>query len=416
MVVAHRGARDRYQVARGLHDAGLLDTLVTDLYWATGTAVDRALPRRARRLLHARSEAGIPGDRVRCCAASGAWSVAMARNRMPFGWKRAALRWSDDCVGRRAGRLAEQHESALLSYSYYGYSAFGACRADVPKILFQLHPHPASVRAILLAELERHSECAPTLLKEWELALPEEDFARLAAEPAMAQHWIAASSYTRQTLAEHGIPAERVHTAPYGVDAERFAGRAAGGGGGKLKLLFVGSISQRKGIKYLLEALDLLQDPGIELTVCGWAVDDLALFRGYEGRVTVRPSVNNDELLEAYRAADLFVFPSLAEGFGQVLLEAMAAGLPVLATTRTAAPDLMRTGEEGFVIPPADAAAIAGRIEWAAGHRARLAAMGRAAARTAREFTWERFRHRVAEVVRLILAGQAAERVFHGAV
>lgn len=422
VIVAHRGARDLYQVARGLQGAGMLEALVTDLYWPTGSrwsaAVERVIPTRARHCLEARGARGIPAGRVRCCAASGICSVGLARSAvLPFAWKRAALRWSDDCIGRRAGKLAAARGAALLSYSYYGYSAFSACRANVPKILFQLHPHPATVRAILLEELERHPECAPTLRKEWELALPEADFARLQQEPSMAQHWIAASSYTRQTLAENGIPTERIHIVPYGVDAERFAGATPRSQNGKLKLLFVGTISQRKGIQYLLEALDLLGTRHIELTVCGWAVDDLQLFRGYQDRVTLRPSASASELLQAYRSADLFVFPSLAEGFGHVLLEAMAAGLPVLSTDCTAAPDLIRTGVQGFVIPPAQPEAIAGRIDWAAGHRHRLAEMGKAAARTAREFTWQRFRQGIVDAVSGILEGRTEEEVVpHGAV
>jgi glycosyltransferase involved in cell wall biosynthesis len=416
VVVAHRGGRDFYQTARALQEADLLEALVTDLYWSSdrpwARAVERAVPERIGALLHARNEKTLPGARVQSCPLSGLCSVAAARLRStPFSWRRAALRWSDDSLGRQAGRLAARTGAALLAYSYYGYSAFSECPADVPKILFQLHPHPVSVRKILRAELLRHPECAATLEREWELALPEEDFARLAAEPAMASEWIVASSYTRQSLTENGIDGRRIHVVPYGVDAGRFEPPPAKITGERLKVLFVGSITQRKGIRYLLKALDLLgaralNSRHVEVTVCGWAVDDLRLFKDYEGVVTVRPNASAADLAEAYRSADLFVFPSLAEGFGHVLLEAMASGLPIAATTRTAAPDLIRHGEEGFLLEPESAEAIATCIEQALGDRRRLRSMGAAARERARQFTWEAFRSGMVSVVGDILDGK----------
>src|SRR5262249_36826249 len=162
------------------------------------------------------------------------------------------------------------------------------------------------------------------LQREWELALPEQDFARLASEPIMANHWIAASTFTKETLVENGIDPNRVHIVPYGVQHERFQPRADGAEG-RLKLLFVGSLTQRKGIRYLLEALKLLDTRQVEATVCGWAAQDLTLFHGFENTVKLRLSASHAELAEAYASSDLFVFPSLAEGFGHVLLEAMAA-------------------------------------------------------------------------------------------
>jgi glycosyltransferase involved in cell wall biosynthesis len=408
VVVAHRGARDSYQAARALHEADLLETLVTDLYWPgdrrLANAFERVAPGRIGNLLRARNERLLPGRRTRSCLLSGLGSVAATRLRAtPFAWRRAALRWSDDSLGRRAGRLAARTGAALLAYSYYGYSAFSECPADVPKLLFQLHPHPLSVRKILREELTLHPEWAATLEREWELALPEEDFARLAEEPAMAGNWIVASRFTKQTLVENGIDGSRVRIVPYGVDTARFEAPAAKIAGPRLKLLFVGSITQRKGIRYLLQALDLLDTRHVELTICGWAVDDLRLFRGYEGTVTLRPGATAAELAQAYGSADLFVFPSLAEGFGHVLLEAMASGLPIVATTRTAAPDLIRHEEEGFIIEPGRPEAIAECIERALLNIPRLRAMGLAASRRARQFTWERFRSGIVSVVRDVL-------------
>jgi glycosyltransferase involved in cell wall biosynthesis len=166
-----------------------------------------------------------------------------------------------------------------------------------------------------------------------------------------------------------------------------------------LRLLFVGRINQRKGVKYLLEALRLLPGRHVELTVCGRVLDDLRMFEPYRSQVTIRPSVGLRELVEAYQSADLFVFPSVAEGFGHVLLESMACGLPVLSTTATAALDLVTNGEDGFVVEPGSAIPLAERIEWALSNRRQLRAMRAEARRMAEQFTWQRFRRGVREVV-----------------
>ncbi len=401
-VVVHSGARDGYHVSRALAETGLLDTLVTDLYWPAergwARRLESAMPVSLRRSLRQRWAGLDLSQRVTTCWVGGLLSLGLSKlARLPFSWSRWAMRWTDHRLGNQAARTAGSHAAALLSYSYYGHSAFTGYAGSGPRILFQLHPHPARVREILRRELEMHPECAESLTKEWELALPEEDFKRLVDEVQMADYWIAASSFTRQTLIESGVPEERIHVAPYGTDVECFRPDPRQKTGGRLKLLFVGRINQRKGIKYLLDAMDLLPAEDVELTVCGRVVDSLSLFDARRANVTVKPSVSAAELLREYQSADIFVFPSLAEGFGHVLLEAMACGLPVLSTTRTAATDLVREGREGFVVEPGRADLLAEKVAWFLANRQRLPAMGVASRRRAEEFTWPRFRESIAD-------------------
>ena len=411
-VVVHSGARDNYQVARALAERGQLERLVTDLYWPAAPQAGasrlgrlaRTLPAGLRRQLAQRHAPGLTAANTATLGLRGLLTLALDKlPRAPFRWKRSLMRSTDAALGREAGRLAAHTGATLLSYSYYGYHAFG--RSRTPGLLFQLHPHPASMRAILRAELLRHPECAESLGKEWELALPEEDFLRLVEEPRRAAHILAASSFTRQTLMDHGTRPEAITVIPYGVDCRRFSpAPVPRRPDGVLRLLFVGRINQRKGIQYLLEALRLLERPDVHLTVCGRVVDGLALFQGLGRQVEVRPSVSEAELLAAYRAADLFAFPSVGEGFGQVLLESLACGLPIVSTTRTAAPDLIDEGVQGFIVKPADALALAERIGWAADHPEALAAMRGAARARAEQFTWARFRAGVGDAFDAFLA------------
>ena len=413
-VVVHGGARDSYQLALALSEAGLLDTLVTDLFWPADEGWAKALlgwlPPGARENLLRRSAPGLPFAEVRLCLVDGLRSLIL--DKLPsvkFETRRRSTRMADTALGRKAGLCARKTGSGLVSYSYFAYDAIRAYGR--PAMLFQVHPHPETIRRILNAELAAHPDCASSLQQEWELALPEEDFRHLVEEPKLASHFLVASSFTRDSLVEHGARAEDIVVIPYGVDLERFhpAPRLARKDG-RLQLLFVGRINQRKGIKYMLEALRMLNSDEVHLTVCGRVVDDLELFKPFASQVTIRPSVSGEELVQAYQQADLFVFPSVAEGFGQVLLESLASGLPILSTTHTAAPDLIEDGVQGFIVEPRRPDLVAERIAWAIEHRTELAEMGVQARACAEQFTWGRFRSRAAEAVSRYLATNPAAK------
>jgi starch synthase len=102
------------------------------------------------------------------------------------------------------------------------------------------------------------------------------------------------------------------------------------------------------------------------------------------------------ELVKAYQESDVFVFPSVNEGFAQVLLEAMACGLPVVATELSGAKDCVTEGKEGFIVPARDVDRLAEAILWCYQHRDETRAMGKAArARIESQFTLEHYNQRM---------------------
>jgi glycosyltransferase involved in cell wall biosynthesis len=399
----------------------MLEALITDLFWPGdrwwARLAERIMPRSLYSLARRRTDPDLPSAKVRLCAFAGLLTLLLDKiPRVPRSVRRRAIRYSDAVQGRTAGRYAQRKSAQLLTYSYYAYDAF--THYSGPGMLFQMHPHPVSIRRILSEELAANPDCAESLQQEWELSLPEEDFQHLVREIAMASHVLVASSFTRETLVENGVPRSAISVVPYGVDTNRFIpdARRRSAPGSKLQLLFVGRINQRKGIKYLLEALRLLNSSEVYLTVCGRVVDGLELFRSFAGQVEVRPSVSPAELVAAYQAADMFVFPSVAEGFAQVLLESLSSGLPILSTTRTAAPDLIEEGKQGFIVEPRRPDLIAERIDWALSHRDQVVEMGRQARIQAEQFTWQRFRSGVVHAVENFMAADriiAAERDSH---
>ena len=221
-VICHAGSRDHYQLASALADAGLLERLVTDVYAKRipfSNALLRAIPK-----LSARSNPLLPPSRVTTPAGLMLKSLTM---RTPLASRRRQIHL-DNSIGQIARREAWQTKAALFSYSYYAATAFaeGANRPGL-RFLFQLHPHPASVRKILQEEMRLSPRFATSLKWEHEIGAPEEHFASLCSECRLANGWVVASSYTAGTLAENGVPREKIHVVPYGVDFEKFPCRTS---------------------------------------------------------------------------------------------------------------------------------------------------------------------------------------------
>jgi teichuronic acid biosynthesis glycosyltransferase TuaC len=188
-----------------------------------------------------------------------------------------------------------------------------------------------------------------------------------------ADHVIVVSSSLRRVLVQgHGMEAEKVTVIPNGVDVARFAPAPRSEARARLglhaegaKLLYVGAIAESKGIAYLLRAIHRLRHTSawpLELILVGEgeyerAARALVAQLGIADAVTFAGKRPNDEIPLWMNATDLLVLPSLSEGFGVVLVEAMACGKPVVATTCGGPEDIV-TPQTGILVPPADNAAL----------------------------------------------------------
>jgi glycosyltransferase involved in cell wall biosynthesis len=192
------------------------------------------------------------------------------------------------------------------------------------------------------------------------------EFARReAAALAYAEAVIASSETTKGLLvADYGVAAERITVAEPGVDR---APRAAGSQpGAPLALLAVGAVVPRKGYDVLVAALEGLADRDWRLTIIGAqdrAPQTMSALRrqiaaaGLSERIRLAGAVDDAALAVAYAGADLFVMPSLFEGYGMVLTEALARGLPILCTTGGAAAETAHDAA-ALKVPPGDVAAL----------------------------------------------------------
>lgn len=212
-----------------------------------------------------------------------------------------------------------------------------------------------SARLLMQKEFEINPDWSSTLtgFSDSQAKLDKKDH-----ELALADVVFVASSFTKKTLEEYSGKLPEIKVVPYGFpevikkkEYQPLANR-------KLKVLFIGGLSQRKGLSYLFEAVDGLENK-VELTVVGHkaVANCSALNLALEQHHWI-PSLSHDQVLACMREHDVFVFPSLFEGFGMVITEAMSQGVPVITTDRTAGPDVIQDEVDGWIVPAGSAIAI----------------------------------------------------------
>ncbi|MBI3273471.1 MAG: glycosyltransferase family 4 protein [Planctomycetes bacterium] len=205
------------------------------------------------------------------------------------------------------------------------------------------------------------------------------------------------------------VPAGRVVVVPNAVDPS-YVGRRTDGSAGaeRPRLLAVGRFFPNKGFRVLVEAMNRLASTRVELDIVGKGPEEGALRSACAtSRVRFLGELPDAELMAAYRTADGYVLPSLYEGMPTVLLEAMAAGLPVIATDVGAVATLV-SPDTGWRVPPGDAGALATAIRAFAGtapeERHRMGDRG--AERVRARFTWERVGERTLRLLRCLAEGR----------
>ena len=226
-------------------------------------------------------------------------------------------------------------------------------------------------------------------------------------EIALSDQIIVASSFTAKSLElfEQNIKS-KINVVPYGITCPTTKIINKRNKNDKLKIIFVGRPTLSKGIQYLIQILNQLDFPW-ELQIAGSIPDTphqisskLDLFFR-DPRCKFLGQIQNKSLIQKMKESHIFLFPSLFEGFGQVILEALSCGLPVITTNNTAGLDIIDNGKDGFLTPIRD---IKNTIEIINNFylneelRMTIAENG---FEKAKEFTWKRYQKKISNIINL---------------
>lgn len=398
IVVSHSGKQHAYRHAAALERLGYLRAFVTSGYYRPDLFPDRliaALPWLDRRLRR-RHFAGLSSSRV----------VRRWRFELPELAARALTGsgpLADHLVMRRDAQFDRWVARHWASRGNVFWGFQGSCleslraarQAGVLAVAEFATAHVTAAIEILSAEAARHPEWADSISN---FHFPDWYRERLEHEPAAADFCIVASEFTRQSLLRVGVASAKIKVLPLGVDVHDFA-CAPRSPDGPFRILFVGGIGQRKGIKYLLEAYQKMRTPRTELVLAGPIAGSGKALATYSQCYTYLGRLDQRDVIREMHKAHVLVLPSAFEGFGLVIPEAMATGMPVIASTHSIGPELIRDGQDGFVLEPDDVDGLAAKLDWLASHRTEAVQMGLEASGRANAMSWDAHAQRLRDVI-----------------
>ena len=386
------GAREHYAIPRTLLSRGLLGCLLTDA-WVPPSSV---LAKISADSLADRFHNDLRDARVIAFNSSAILFEMLARVRWLAEWETILARnqwFQRNVVSLLRSQLSTiNYQPILLSYSYTALEPFRFAKSRGCKtVLVQIDPGPDEER-IVAEEVAR----VPALAGGWQPA-PAEYWACWRHECDLADRIIVNSEWSREGLMRSGIPSEKLTLIPLAYEASEVGDHkseirqvrsypARFTHDRPMRVLFLGQVNLRKGIARLLEAAQILHDEPVEFWVIGPVQIANADAAADNARVKWFGPVARKGTAERYAAADVFILPTLSDGFAITQLEAQSYGLPVISSKCCGA--VVENGRNGIILEDPSAGCIAGAIRDCVANPNRLQTLA-AAAYLHNEFTTE---------------------------
>lgn len=391
------------QALQAFAEADQLLEFCTTIAWNERSPVSKALPLKARAQLSRRSyqeslqvvtRTHPTLETARLLFSAVKWNWPIRHEVGPFSID-AVCRSLDMWVARRL-RNCKLPPSTVYCYEDAAKNTFEtATELGIRRI----YEHPVGywreVQRVFEEERDLQPEYTPIIAGIKDSYAKRE---RKDLEIAYADLVIAPSQYSAKTLQNCPTLGAPVAIVNYGAPLSTIAEISIPPD--RLRVLFVGSLQQRKGISYLIQACNQVAS-AIEVSVVGAKVADCSPVDQWLSFTSWTASAPHGKVLEIMSNCDVLVLPSLSEGFGLVVLEAMSQGLTVIVSENTGAADVIQDGINGYIVPIRSSEAIAEKLETLHRNPELLMSMKAAALDTAKILTWERYRRQLLDSIRL---------------
>lgn len=313
----------------------------------------------------------------------------------------------DKIVAARLSKAVKQGATAVYAYEDGSLATFTMAKELGLSCFYELPiAYWSTVRALLTQEATR--------LPEWAITLgggvqdSPEKLDRKSQELALADMVIVPSQFVQNSLPDWAADKPIVVSA-FGTPTLHSSERTPetySSSNRPLRVLFVGSMGQRKGLGDLFTAVKLLNRSDLELVILGSPLAPMEFYRHQLPNFAYERGRSNQEVLALMRTCDVFCLPSIVEGRALVMQEAMSQGLPLLITPNTGGSDLIQEGKNGFLAPISSPVYIAEKLAWFLDNRSQIPAMGKLAQEHACTYTWEKYRNCIIKAIERYSVGE----------
>lgn len=411
IIVAHPGKQHSFRLASALKKNNMLFKYVTTVYDRENSLLMKLIKKitseeNKNRVISRKNKDLADKDVVQYGEIRGLIEIFLAR----FDRKRNLYNWwqkrTTDFFGKKVAKLAiKNNVDAVIMYDTNAKKCFEILEKKAPNILRIMDVSAANrlyMKKIYEDDIKTCSTFANKLKKERKFLWNIKDCNRLKKELEKTNIFLVPSNFVKKSLLYSGINEMQIKVCPYGSNFKSVDKKYIVNKNAPLKAVYVGNVTEMKGIYYLLEAMLRLSSNDVNLTVIGNFDNNSRIFDKYMKKIKFLGRVPHEKIKDILLNSDLFVFPSLGEGLSLAVLEAMACGLPCIVSENSGANDAIIDKVNGFVIKIQDIEEIKQKIRWFIRNREQIPLMGKKASEIARNYTWENYEKNIDKVFKEI--------------
>ncbi len=410
IIVAHPERQHSFKLASALKRNGILFKYITTVYDKDSSLLMRLIKpflskENLQRATGRKNPDLLEEDVIQFYELRGLIQIALYR----YNKSKRFYNWWHKITAHRFGKKValfaiRNKADAVIMYDANATTCFRVLERKAPNIIRILDTSAANrlfMKEIYETDMEKCPIFAHKLKTERDFLWRGDYCALLEEELRKTQYFLVPSNFVKKSLTYSKIEDNQIKLCPYGTnfDVQEITKEKANKKGSAQKAVYVGNVTEMKGVFYLLEAIMRFPKEKLELALVGAFDNSDHVFDKYIGRVDFLGRVTHERVQEILKETDFFVFPSLGEGMSLAVLEAMSCGLPCIVTENSGVSDIVVDGKSGFIVRAQDENELFDKMLWFVNNSDLIPQMGRNAFERSKVYSWENYDHRLLEII-----------------
>ena len=411
IIVAHEGKQHSFRTATALYQKGYLFKYITTIYdkpFSLTRIIKTLLNGKLGKKCASHRTDALPDEMIlQYCEWKGLLRLFLSKIPFLYDFFPRYYDWLHNSFGRKVAEYAIKNDvDAVIMYDTNANEYWRILKEKAPNIIRIMDVSIANrvfMKENYIADMKRTNS---EYLKLEQKHIWNEKKIKLNLEEIKdTQYFLIASNMVKRSMMFSGVKEEQMFMAPYGVDCRKFDFIQKKTLKLPLKLVYVGQVTYRKGIHHLLKVINRFSDKDVELYLAGGYSVETPFVQEYKNRKNIHflGFVTRDILASLYQKCDVFVFPTLGEGYGMVILEALSCGVPCIVSDLAGGDDAIIEGINGFKFKAGDDDELFDKISWFMHNPDKLPEMSINSRKSVEKQTWQSYYDCVIKAVENIL-------------